>query len=57
MRGGIQIYGSTIESIRQLRDDKHEVKAGQECGIIMSKFADYKVGDMIQCFESRKINA
>ena len=55
MRNGVQVYSSTIHSIRQLRVDKHEVKAGQECGLIMSKFSDYKIGDIIQCFETRSL--
>ena len=55
VRNGVQVYSSSIQSIRHQRDAKHEMKAGQECGIIMSKFSDYKIGDIIQCFEMRKI--
>lgn len=48
-RNGVQIYTSTIQSIRQFRDDKREVKNGQECGIMIAKFSDYHIGDVIEC--------
>lgn len=55
IRNGIQVYSSIIESIRHLRDDRREMKAGQECGIMLSKFADYRPGDVIECFEMRPL--
>jgi len=55
IRNGSQIYSGNIASIKQLRDDKREVKAGQVCGLTLHKFSDYKVGDIIECFETRAI--
>lgn len=55
LRNGIHVYESKIMSIKQMRDDKREVKFNQECGIIVENFVDYKVGDVIECFENKPI--
>ena len=55
LRDGIHVYESKIGSLKHMRDDKREVKFNQECGIIVENFTDYKVGDIIECFEKRTI--
>ncbi len=55
IRNGVEIYKSSILSIRHMKDDKKEVKNGQECGIMIENFADFKIGDIIICSEMRDI--
>ena len=41
----------TIDSLRHLKDDVREVRAGQECGIKIAKFDDIKVDDVFDFYE------
>jgi translation initiation factor IF-2 len=37
-----------IESLKRLKDDVREVKAGLECGIKLAGYDDIKVGDRLE---------
>ncbi|MBN1392357.1 MAG: translation initiation factor IF-2 [Sedimentisphaerales bacterium] len=47
--------GLSIESLKHLKDDVREVKAGLECGIKMAKFDDIKVDDVFDFYEIVKV--
>jgi translation initiation factor IF-2 len=57
IRDGIVIYptkeGQTadIASLKRVKDDVKEVRAGMECGIAIKNFNDIKVGDVIEAYE------
>ena len=40
-----------MRSLRHLKDDVREVRAGMECGIRLDNFADFAEGDTIQLYE------
>lgn len=40
-----------IESLRRLKEDAREVRAGLECGIRIAGFEDVKPGDKLVCYE------
>ena len=40
----------SIESLKRLKDDVREVKAGLECGIKLSNYDDIKVGDTLEAY-------
>jgi len=40
----------TIESLRRLKDDVREVKAGFECGIKLANYDDIKIGDILEAY-------
>ncbi len=44
-----------IESLRRVKDDVREVRAGTECGIRLAGFDDIKVGDKLVCYDVEKI--
>jgi translation initiation factor IF-2 len=41
----------SIDSLKHLKDDVREVRAGQECGIKIVKFDDVKVDDVLDFYE------
>jgi translation initiation factor IF-2 len=47
--------GLSIESLKHLKDDVREVKAGLECGIKIAKFDDVKVDDVFDFYEIVKV--
>jgi len=56
-RGREVVHESTIDTLRRFKDDANEIRAGLECGIGLDGFFDYKVGDVIECYEVQKIRA
>jgi len=55
IRENIIIYDGKLESLKVVKDDAKEVKAGFECGIKIANFNDIKVGDIIEAYEVQKI--
>jgi len=50
IRDGNVVTDSEIDTLKILKDDKAEVATGFECGIKLSSFSDYKVGDIIEAY-------
>jgi translation initiation factor IF-2 len=51
IRDGVVITQDlSLESLRRLKDDVKEVKAGLECGIKLSGYDDIKVGDVLEAY-------
>lgn len=48
-------HESKIATLRRLKDDVKEVRAGTECGIQVDRFNDYKVGDVIEIYEVHEV--
>ena len=50
-RGGIVITDDlAIESLKRIKDDAREVKAGLECGIKLAGYDDIKEGDILEAY-------
>jgi translation initiation factor IF-2 len=50
-RGGVIITEDlSIESLKRLKDDAKEVKAGLECGIKLANYDDIKEGDILEAY-------
>lgn len=49
------IFQGKFASIKHLKDDLTEVRAGFECGIKLSGFDNFENEDIIECFEIQKI--
>ena len=47
--------GRTIETLRRVKDEAREVRAGTECGIRVTGFDDLKAGDKLVCFRSESV--
>ena len=55
IRGGIIIYDGKLESLKIVKDDAKEVRAGFECGLKIANYDDVKVGDIVESYEIQKI--
>lgn len=55
LRNGRKEYQGAIGTLRRFQDDVNEVRAGLECGLRLADFADYQVGDVIECYQVEKI--
>ncbi len=51
IRDGVVITEDlSLESLKRLKDDVKEVKAGFECGIKLAGYDDIKVGDVLEAY-------
>jgi translation initiation factor IF-2 len=48
LRGGERVFDGLIASLRRVKDDVREVRAGLECGVVLEGFNDVAVGDVIE---------
>ena len=55
VREGTVVWTGKIGSLRRFSDDVREVEAGQECGIVLEGYADIKVGDVLEVFETKQV--
>ena len=51
MRNGQVVHESNISSLRRVKDDVKEIGSGQECGVGVENFADWRENDRIFAFE------
>jgi translation initiation factor IF-2 len=51
VRDGAVVHSGPIQSLKRVKDDVREVRAGQDCGIHIAGFDDVKVGDRLEAFE------
>ena len=45
------IWKGPIASLKRVKEDVREVSKGQECGILLQGFNDFKEGDILQAYE------
>ncbi len=57
LRDNVVINDSKIASLRRYKDEVKEVKAGQDCGIMIEKFNDVKIGDILETYTVEEIKA
>ena len=57
VRDSVVIHEGRIGSLRRFKDDVTEVKTGLECGIAFERYADIKVGDVVEAFTVEKVAA
>lgn len=53
-RGGESVHEGPILSLRRFQADVSEVREGQECGIRLEQFSDFREGDVLEFFEVEK---
>jgi translation initiation factor IF-2 len=55
IRDDVVVCESRIGSLRRVADDVREVLSGQECGVTLENFHDYREGDRIETYEEIEI--
>jgi translation initiation factor IF-2 len=55
LREGVVVFEGKMVSLKRYKDDVKVVKEGYECGIMIEKFNDIKVGDVIEASIEREI--
>ncbi|MEA2155376.1 MAG: translation initiation factor, partial [Solirubrobacteraceae bacterium] len=56
VRDGTIVYDGQVDSLRRFNEDVREVAAGFECGIVLRNFQDVKEGDILEVYETRKVD-
>ena len=54
LREGKQVYEGKVESLKRFKEDVREVQENFECGVAVMGYSDFKVGDVLECFEKRE---
>ncbi len=55
LRDGIVVYEGQMSSLKRFKDDVKVVREGFECGIMIEKFNDIKVDDIIEASVEREV--
>jgi len=55
LRDSAVVFESELESLRRFKDDVREVAENFECGVQIARFADLKVGDVVEAFTSELV--
>jgi translation initiation factor IF-2 len=55
VRDGTIIHDGRIGSLRRFQNDVAEVTEGQECGIVIENYPDVKEGDVLEVYETKKV--
>jgi translation initiation factor IF-2 len=55
VRDGTVLWTGRIGSLRRFKDDVAEVEEGLECGITLDGYQDVKEGDVLEVFETRRV--
>jgi translation initiation factor IF-2 len=55
VRDNVEVYDSTISSLRRFKEDVREVKEGFECGIGIENFNDVKIGDILEPYQIEEV--
>nr|MDP8943503.1 translation initiation factor IF-2 [Actinomycetota bacterium] len=55
VRDGTVVYEGRIASLRRFQEDAREVESGYECGIVLENFTDVKEGDVLETYETRRV--
>lgn len=55
IRNGVVIYDGKLASLKRFKDDVKQVKAGYECGLMVEKYNDIKVGDQLEAYVMEEV--
>ncbi len=57
IRDGDQVYDGPVSSLKRFAEDVRTVRKGYECGVGLTGFNSFNVGDVIQFYEEREKQA
>ncbi len=50
------VHKSTVSSLKRFKEDVKEVATGYECGVAITNFNDFEVGDILEFFRVEKVD-
>jgi len=56
VRDGTIVFEGALASLKRFKDDVREVDEGMECGIVLENFHDIKEGDLIEAYETKRVD-
>ncbi len=56
MRDGDLVFEGEMESLKRIKDEVSEVRAGTECGIRIKNFNNIEIGDILDIYETQIIS-
>ncbi len=54
-RNQVVVYDGTIQSLKRVKDDVREVKAGFECGLKVANYDAIEEGDIVEAYEIEEV--
>ncbi len=55
IREGIVVHSGELESLRRFKDEAKEVVSGQECGLRIKNYSDFKKGDEVEAYSETEV--
>jgi translation initiation factor IF-2 len=55
VRDNMVIFTGKIDSLRRFKEDVGEVKSGFECGVVVERYQDVRLGDVIEAFKTEEV--
>jgi translation initiation factor IF-2 len=55
LRDHVVVWQGDLASLRRFKDDVSEVRQGFECGMTLERYADVKVGDVIEAYRTVEV--
>lgn len=49
------VYDGVVETIKKHKDDVVSVAKGEECGLALPKYNDFKEGDVVTCYRVKEV--
>ena len=56
LRDSVVIHEGSLKTLRRFKDEVRDVREGYECGAGFENYSDLQVGDVIECFDIRKVD-
>ena len=56
LRGKEELAKTRCDGLKRFQDDVREVQTGYECGIVLSGFDKFEVGDVIEFYHEERVN-
>jgi translation initiation factor IF-2 len=55
VRDSVPVWEGRFSTMKHFKEDAKEVEKGFECGLSFEGFSDFKVGDVVECFEIEEV--
>ncbi len=55
LRNKAEVWDGKVQTLRHFKDEVKEVTGQQECGVCFANYEDFKVGDIIECYQLEEL--